>query len=83
MALVSSVILSGLEQMRDQFRLQMSGALTAVLVALPLVYFKGLPAAGYALIAVNSVRAAYALILVYRRSAGRGGENQPFSATMS
>ena len=63
-ALVSTATLGGMERVKGLFWVQLSGCLGAVLVALPLVYARGVAAAGFGLLLVNIVRAAVGLGLV-------------------
>ena len=65
-ALVSTATLGGLEKVKGQFWIQASGCVWAVAVALPLVYRRGLAAAGLGLLMVNAVRAVVGVGLVLR-----------------
>ena len=69
-ALVSTATLGGMERVKGLFWVQLSGCLGAVLVALPLVYVRGLEAAGIGLLVVNVLRALVGVALVWW--AGRG-----------
>lgn len=73
-ALLSTATLGGLEKVKGQFWIQLSGCVWAVAVALPLVYRRGLAAAGLGLLMVNVVRAVVGvgLVLRARRSVDRG-----------
>jgi O-antigen/teichoic acid export membrane protein len=66
-AQLTTAILGGLRQPRAIFVVQMSGAVAAALIALPWIYFKGLPAAAICLLLVNLVRAATGILLLFRR----------------
>ncbi len=74
-ALSITAILGGLREPRSMFFLQLSGATVAVLIALPWIYWKGLIAAGFAMLLVNAVRAGTGLVLLLRRrsSTSRNG----------
>lgn len=65
-ALVSTATLGGLEKVKGQFWIQLSGCVCALAVALPLVYRRGLVAAGMGLLMVNAVRAVVGVGLVFR-----------------
>lgn len=65
-ALVSTATLGGLEKVKGQFWIQLSGCVCALAVALPLVYRRGLVAAGVGLLMVNAVRAVVGVGLVFR-----------------
>ncbi len=73
-ALVSTATLGGLERVKGQFWIQLSGCVCALAIALPLVYRRGLAAAGVGLLMVNAVRAVVGvgLVLQAQRSVGRG-----------
>jgi O-antigen/teichoic acid export membrane protein len=66
-AQLTTAILGGLRQPRAIFIVQANGAVAAVLIALPWIYFRGLTAAAYCLLLVNLVRAATGLLLLFRR----------------
>ena len=65
-ALVATATLGGLEKVKGQFWIQLSGCICALAVALPLVYRRGLPAAALGLLMVNAVRAIVGVALVLR-----------------
>jgi O-antigen/teichoic acid export membrane protein len=75
-ALLAVAILGGLRQPRALFLVQLSGAVAAVLIALPWIYWKGLIAAAFGMLLVNAVRAGTGvlLILLARGEPGRGME---------
>ena len=74
-ALLTTAILGGLREPRSIFFLQLTGAVVAVMIALPWIYWKGLIVAGFAMLLVNSVRAAVGIYLLLRRRSDtrRGG----------
>ena len=65
-ALLATATLGGLEKVKGQFWIQLSGCLCALAVALPLVYRRGIAAAGVGLLMVNAVRAVVGVALVLR-----------------
>ena len=71
-ALVSTATLGGMERVKGLFWVQLSGCLGAVLVALPLVYLRGVAAAGTGLLLVNVVRAVVGMGLVAWAVRGKG-----------
>jgi O-antigen/teichoic acid export membrane protein len=73
-ALLSVAILGGLRQPRALFVVQLSGAVAAVLIALPWIYWKGLIAAAFGMLLVNAVMAGTGvlLILLSRGAPGSG-----------
>jgi O-antigen/teichoic acid export membrane protein len=66
-AILTSAILGGLREPRSLFLLQLSGAIAAVLIVLPWIYFKGIVAAAFGMLFVNAVRAGAGVFLVLRR----------------
>lgn len=85
-ALVSTATLGGLEKVKGQFWIQLSGCVCALAIALPLVYRRGLAAAGLGLLMVNAVRAVVGvgLVLQAHRSVGRGDPpDQPVLAEVA
>ena len=66
-ALSATAILGGLREPRSLFVIQLSGAAAAVLIALPWIYWKGLIAAGFAMLLVNIVRAGTGIFLLLRK----------------
>jgi O-antigen/teichoic acid export membrane protein len=66
LAQYSVAILGGLRQPRRVFLQQMAGAGAAVMVALPLAYYRGVFAVGFGLLLVNVVRAGVGAALILR-----------------
>jgi O-antigen/teichoic acid export membrane protein len=62
-----TAVLGGLREPRSVFILQLSGAIAAILFALPLAYWKGIRAAIFGILVVNIVRAATGILLLLRR----------------
>jgi O-antigen/teichoic acid export membrane protein len=65
-SLLTTAILGGLRQPRSLFIVQFSGAMIGVLVAFPLIYWKGLVAAAFGMLIVNIVRAGIGTLLVMK-----------------
>jgi hypothetical protein len=71
-ALLASCILGGLREARSMFIVQLSGAVAAVLIVLPWIYWTGLTAAAFGMLFVSAVKAGTGVLLLARsRSAAR------------
>jgi O-antigen/teichoic acid export membrane protein len=70
-ALICTSVLGGMERTTGLFWVQTSGCISAVLIALPLVYRQGLAFAATGLLLVNATRAVCGVALVLYARSGR------------